>query len=140
MALGEYLYYGTVGHFLREYPERAGPRDHDLAMAATVNMTAKPHTAIPNEQSENKLVYANQLAPVRDVPHCFHRFRVCNCLIYLVEGWKNVNWKESIFLLQLRSVMVTILSKLLQSLTQVQEALHLSTKTLYADKTFSAID
>ena len=53
MARGECLYYGTVGHFLRECPECAASQNHRLAMAATVNMTAEPDAAIPNEQSEN---------------------------------------------------------------------------------------
>jgi len=50
MARGEYLYFGTVGHFLRECPERAASRNRHLAMAATVNTTAEPDAAIPNEQ------------------------------------------------------------------------------------------
>jgi len=53
MAQGECLYCGTVGHFLRECPECAASRNRGLAMAATVNMTAKPNAAVPNEQSEN---------------------------------------------------------------------------------------
>jgi len=53
MALGEYLYCGTVGHFLHKCPECAASRKRCLAMAATVNTTAKPDTAVQNEQSEN---------------------------------------------------------------------------------------
>jgi len=53
MAQGECLYCGTVGHFLRECPERAASRNRHLPMAATVNTTAEPDTAVPNEQSEN---------------------------------------------------------------------------------------
>jgi len=49
MARGECLYCGTVGHFLREYPERAASRNRRLAMAATVNTTAEPDAAVPNE-------------------------------------------------------------------------------------------
>jgi len=52
MARGECLYCGTVGHFLCECPERAASRNRRLAMAATVNTTAEPDAAIPNEQSE----------------------------------------------------------------------------------------
>jgi len=53
MARGECLYCGTVGHFLRECPERAASRNHHLAMAATVNTTTEPDAAVPNKQSEN---------------------------------------------------------------------------------------
>jgi len=53
MARGECLYCGTVGHFLRECPERAASRNRRLAMAATVNTTAEPDAAVPNEQSGN---------------------------------------------------------------------------------------
>ena len=53
MARGECLYCRTVGHFLHEWPERAASRNHHLAMAATINTTAKPDTAVTNEQSEN---------------------------------------------------------------------------------------
>jgi len=53
MARGECLYCGTVSHFLRECPERTALRNSHLAMAATVNTTAEPDAAIPNEQSEN---------------------------------------------------------------------------------------
>jgi len=53
MARGECLYCGTVGHFLRECPERAASRNRHLAMAATINTTSEPVAAIPNEQSEN---------------------------------------------------------------------------------------
>jgi len=53
MARGECLYCGTVGHFLRKYPERATSRNSRRAMAATVNTTGEPDAAIPNEQSEN---------------------------------------------------------------------------------------
>jgi len=53
MARGECLYCGTVGHFRRECPERAASQNRHLTMAATVNTTAEPDTAVPNEQSEN---------------------------------------------------------------------------------------
>jgi len=53
MARGEYLYCRTVGHFLRECPERAASRNCHLAMTATVNTTTEPDTAVPNKQSEN---------------------------------------------------------------------------------------
>jgi len=54
MVQGECLYWGTVGHFLRECPERAASRNRQsLAMAATVNATAEPDAGAPNEQSEN---------------------------------------------------------------------------------------
>jgi len=53
MARSECLYCGTVGHFLRECPERAASRNRSLAMEATVNRTAESDTAILNEQSEN---------------------------------------------------------------------------------------
>jgi len=53
LARRECLYCVTVGHLLRECRERAASRNHRLAMAATVNTTAEPDTAIPIEQSEN---------------------------------------------------------------------------------------
>jgi len=53
MAQGECLYCGTVGHFLREWPECAASRNRPLAMAATVNTTVEPDAAVPSEQSEN---------------------------------------------------------------------------------------
>jgi len=53
MAQGERLYCRTVGHFLRECPERTASWNRCLALAATVNTTAEPDAAIPNEQSEN---------------------------------------------------------------------------------------
>jgi len=53
MAWGEYLYCGTVGHFLYECPERAASQNCCLAMAATVNTTAEPDAAFPNKQSQN---------------------------------------------------------------------------------------
>jgi len=53
MAWGECLYCETDGHFLRECPERTAFQNRRLAMAATVNMTAEPDAAVPNEQSEN---------------------------------------------------------------------------------------
>ena len=53
MARGECLYCGTVGHFLHECPERTASQNCCLAMAANINTTAEPDTAVPNEQSEN---------------------------------------------------------------------------------------
>jgi len=53
MARVKCVYCGTVGHFLRECPERAASRNRRLAVAATVNTTAKPDAAAPNEQLEN---------------------------------------------------------------------------------------
>jgi len=53
MARGECLYCRTVGHFLRECPERAASWNRRLAMAATVNTTPEPDATVPNEQSEN---------------------------------------------------------------------------------------
>jgi len=53
MAQGECQYCRTVGHFLRECPERTAAWNRCLAMAATVNMTAEPDVAVPNEQLEN---------------------------------------------------------------------------------------
>jgi len=53
MARSECYYYGTVGHFLCECPECAASRNRHLAMAATINMTTEPDTAILNKQSEN---------------------------------------------------------------------------------------
>jgi len=53
MVQGECLYCGTVGYFLREWSVRGASRNRHLAMAATVNTTAEPDTAVLNEQSEN---------------------------------------------------------------------------------------
>jgi len=53
MARRECPYCRTVGHFLRECPKCAASRNRRLAMAATVNMTAEPDAAIPNEQLGN---------------------------------------------------------------------------------------